>query len=167
MKVEILFCNSNNKLMNFLSGIIRWGQDTKYSHMAIYFPDMPIKTKDVFSHVVLDATLPDGVALHTITKFKEKYKIINKKEFFIKENPAEVKGFLMKHIGKQYSWLGIIGFGMMKLKLVKNNPFGANQKMIVCSELVMMFLEYCNLCKRDSDIDNYDLKTVEEILNKI
>lgn len=167
MKVTILLCNSTNAFMRMMGGIIRWGQGTDYSHMGILFDGVLLKTKDVFGHVVMDATLPDGVAVHPMNEFKKKYKTVRKIDIYIDASSAEVKTFISMYLGKKYSWMGIVGFGMMKLGLTKTNPFGANSKMIVCSELPILLLAHFGLYKIESDIDNYDLKTTEEILNKI
>lgn len=168
MKIEIILCNNKNWFMYFISGIVRWAQGVNYSHMAIHFPDMPLQLdRPEFCHPVMDATLRGGVKLNKKAEFDKKHKFVKKKEIYIAATREDVKIFFSKYLGRKYGWTSFIDFGLKKLGLSSTPFFGADEKMMVCSELVAVFIKYFKIAEVNKDIDAYDLMETEKLLNLI
>lgn len=126
-------------------------QKTKYSHIAIQIEEE-----------VLDATI-HGVNFTAVRDYRLKYQIVKKVK--IKTEDVDLPrayAWAWKYRRVEYSILQNIGLGLKHLKLIKSNPFGGDDRQIVCSELAILFMHsFSNLQIGDSD--NYDLVLTEEI----
>ena len=133
MKIELLFVRP--KTWNPVSGLIMLFDSTKFSHCAIAYGDYDTK-----------------IVVHS-NKWRvniEAFEIFKKHTRIVETVIIDVRGkdFLrniMRHMGKQYGYLTIIGIVIQrllrKLGIKINNPFGDGDTTFVCSEIVIHLLK--------------------------
>lgn len=155
LDIKILFLRPKSKFPIF-SWVIRLVQKTEYSHIGILLEE----------ETILDATIA-GVEFTDFRKYRKKYEIVKKmpiKNSLVYSN--QVYEWAWPYKDAEYSILQNIGLGLRYLKLIKSNPFGSNDRKIVCSELAALFMnKFSGLTIEDSD--NYDLVRIYEIVEEL
>lgn len=154
-EIFILFTTPSKPKL--FSGLIKLLQGTKYSHMVICY-------RDKFGEFVVDAS---GLTVRTqeMKKFLA-YNSVVKSRYVGPVNKKEFKEFYLAQLGKKYDFKSLFGLALKSLGLISFNTIGSNYKKLICSELVIMFLErFFNAKVKDSD--NFGLKETERVLNDI
>lgn len=155
MKVKIYQCRSEG----VIAKLIRIIQKTNYNHYALSYES--ITGEEIFC----DSTA-HGVRQMTSQMFRKKYRI---KKMFLCEKEIPTEWFLSwfeKHLGKSYGFRQILGLFLKLFRIVKNNPFGAGKKRIICNELVVMFLNNF-YAANVVDTDSLDLNDTEKLLLEV
>ena len=154
MKFTIILVKPRAKLVPF-SWLIRWVQMTDYSHMAI-----------TIGADVLDSTLK-GVAFTHYLAYINKYDIVDRIHIDVEEDIAKTFHTWADSMRfKKYSMIQNVGTIIRLIGITKSNPYGKNEKELVCSELVALFLgrfKGANL----SDSDDYDLINAEMLARSL
>lgn len=155
MKVSIICCKPNTKFPIF-SWVIRYVQNTDFSHMAICL-DAEEK--------VIDSTI-HKVRWQSTYEFRKAYTITKKYLIEIPEGVEDVYAWSDQYLGRDYSILQNIGLGLRHLKLIASNPFGNDDRLLVCSEICALFIyRFKNIALDDSD--NYDLIRASELAEEV
>lgn len=153
MKVTIYQCSPTYHIFPLVSWLIKCFQKTNYSHYAIGFDS-----------IVVDAT-GENVLPHLKFEFFTRYKIINS---FTVDTDADFKQLIywsLVHVKKEYGFMQIFGLLLMSLGWIKNNPFGKDEKKLICNELILYFLqEFCGAEFKDTD--SFDLVKTEAIIRR-
>ena len=153
MNVFVLKCKRKGKL-NILSWLIRLFQQTEYSHFALRVGDL-----------VIDSTLK-GVRFNASWEYKSRYTITEEEMLPRETTLTEFINWSLPHLNKSYGVLQIIGLALITIKLIKNNPFGANEKRLTCNELLLIHIkDFYNVTY--SDGDDLDLNATEKIYKGI
>lgn len=136
-----------------VSWIIRLFQWTGYSHYAV-----------VYNTFVIDSTVA-GVVWKNVGDFSKKYKPII---FWDVEIPDDFDVFKWSatYSARPYPILQNIGAGLKYLQIIKHNPFGKDDRQLNCSELVAVLLRDAKQIDI-GDSDQYDLVTLEKLLDKV
>lgn len=109
----------------------------------------------------MDATLKDGVSVKGATKFHDHYDIVISWDNV--GDPEKFEDFVKMYEGRKYASEQLFGYLFTQLKIWKNNLLGADDRRIVCSELVALWMKHNNFEIQDSDF--YDLIEAEKFLN--
>ena len=151
MRVKILQTTSSHKFP-VVSKLIGLFQKTSYSHYALDFSDL----------LVLDAT-KEGVQLRGKECFLKNNTVINEYELPNEFDSEKVFKWAEEFDGRRYGFLQVFGIALMVLGLIKTNPFGKEQKAIICNELVLLFMQkFCGVDLYDTD--DYDLNTTNKVI---
>lgn len=151
MEVKILQCTPINHPFPILSWAIRFIQRTDYSHYAIQYNSW-----------VLDAT-SKGVQYVPDYEYFNHYKTVNSFDVELNTTFINFYEWICKYIDTKYGFFQIIGLLLKILKLTKVNPFGRDDKAIICNELVLLMLKDLRGLEL-GDSDNYDLVETEKII---
>lgn len=90
----------------FLSKIIAWGTNSKYSHVAICISPE--------THLAIEAITRGGVRARDIRQIKQSYDIYRIKQI----DRLNLKGaisYLVSKLNSKYDYLGVIFLGLLKL----------------------------------------------------
>ena len=89
-----------------ISKIIRWGTDSKYSHVAVCVsPEM---------NLAIEAITRGGVRARDVRKVKEEYDVCRIKERHT-YNMENTISYLVSRLNSRYDYLGVIFLGLLKL----------------------------------------------------
>lgn len=160
-KIYIIF--TAPKKPSILSYLVMFWQNTKYSHIALYFPagqylEVPVVAEADNTYVRLcsaDRYFKD-------TKVVKTYKVALSDE-------ARRKAFnvCMSYMGQKYPMLENLGIVLAKAFGLKKNPFSYGQKRCKCSEFVYyIFREIDPEFETSKDIDLLDVKDIDNLLEK-
>lgn len=137
-----------------LSWLIRWQQETDFSHMCM----IPNGTTGI-----VDAT-GDGVRVSSPSEFFEHYTVVKEWWLDVDLSYADYFKWLGEQRWKEYSMWQNIGYVLKTLLILPKNPFGANEYKLVCSELIALFLK--RSYHLDIYSDEYDLNHTSALLYK-
>lgn len=153
MKVEFLACRPKNHPFPILSWAIRYFQKTNYSHNAIKV-----------GNIVYDATGKD-VRINASWEFNKRYETVESIEIDTDLEFNTLVNWMLIYIGRSYGFFQLVGIALRMLGFVKSNPFGRGDKILICSELLILFLaEFSGF--EPGDTDEYDLVSTWEISKK-
>lgn len=152
--IEILFVT--RKKFNLFSWIIKKIERCKFSHMAF---------RITFSRISLIAHADaEGVHIDNEDSFNHYNKIFDKK--IINADETLLFKYIVKHTGKKYGFLTIIGMGISRLFKIKN-PFKDRGHTFICSELVITFLQEEMGLHLGLDPEKDNLKRIYDVLMEV
>jgi hypothetical protein len=136
MKLEIMFTRPKKWMpISWLIGII---EGTKYSHCAIAYGD--------YDNKLVVHSNSYRVNIETIDIFLKKRVLVD--TLVISVRGKDFLKEVMRHMGKQYGYLTIVGMGIQRLCNLFGwkikNPFSDGDSTYVCSELVIHMLQCCS-----------------------
>ena len=141
-----------------LAKLIMWIQKTDYSHYCMEYES------ESRNKMILDSTM-HGVRESWSEIFFKSYKIIGTYEIKLLTNRRGLLHKVQRHQGKSYGFLQIMGL-LLRMCFDISNPFGGNDKRLICNELILVLLRDINGLTID-DSDNYDLNDTEIVLEQI
>lgn len=135
------------------SWLIKYFSKTNYSHYAIQC-----------NNVVVDATGHD-VLPRSVYQFRQRYRVEKTFELNIDTDFEGFVNWTLIYVNRKYSFLQVFGLLLMTLGFSKNNPWGNDDKRLICNELVLYLLaDFTDF--KPSDTDNYTLEQTEKVLRK-
>ena len=152
ISVEFLLCKSTLKFRP-LADAIDYLQDVDASHIAIKLGPW-----------IIDAT-SKRVKLSLYRDWVKDYKIVDKVTSTFKTDLESFLFWYMKYKGIKYGYLQIIGILFIILGIIKNNPFGRDNKALICGELALLYIRDHDKIDLE-DLDNYDLDRSWRIIEK-
>lgn len=156
MKVEIYKCRPKMKfpivawLIMIFQGMAPWKKES-FSHMAIRYDDTFIDING------------GGFNHYGVEEFENKYKFIDKKEIEFGVDVRFFMAWIEEQINKKYDKAQVFGLMLKAFGFITFNSFGSNYKKLICSELVLSFLETF-LKVHVGDPDNWDLNMTWELV---
>lgn len=159
-KVYVDFTKPKNKIFPIFSYIVRFVQNTPYSHVRLrWYSRSGIE-------IVYEASGSSVKLLGKKSGKIEKAKII--KSYEIKVSVEEYRKLisLFEYASVSYGFLQILGIGIAHLFNLKKNPFADKRKSQVCSELLGLFLKKVKNWPVDFDLDIAGPREIDEFLQK-
>ena len=160
--IFVEFTTPKNSPFLFLSKLIRWVQNTPYSHVRLRWVNTTGR------NLVYEAS---GNKVQFIGELaQENYKVNLIKLYQINITYEQYRGLIdlcMKYAGVDYGFLQLIGIGLVQLFSLKSNPLSNGVRSQVCSELVGRFLEEVLNQQTDLDLDIAGPKELDLLLTKL
>lgn len=155
MKIEVHKCRNILHPVPVLAwtimlcqGMLPWKKES-WSHMAmsILFPSGERHFFDVSG---------EGCIRHTEASFLKKYRIVETHSLKQSRTFREFHEWFRLMEGRKYDKRQIVGLLLKVLGLFSFNKFGSNYRKLICSELVLNYLQFFYKFKV-KDSDNFDL----------
>jgi hypothetical protein len=162
MKISVLNCNTTNKFpMNILALAIKKLQKTDYSHIALKI------TFDNSREVFYDCNIK-GTMERSAEDFSKQYKITREYELDESYNFDTERFIKFWNIYKDvdYNLAQLVGVLLKCIGLTRYVLFGRDDKAMICTEPVILLLDYYGLVKA-GDSDEYDLNSLIEVVKRL
>lgn len=158
--------NKKPKLVKFLIYLFQGMvfRKDRYNHFAIQAAYKVESNIGIHYDLVeyMDATLKEGVAVKGASKFHDHYDIVMSWDGI--GDVSKFEDFVKNYEGRKYASEQLFGYIFTQLKIWKNNLLGADDRRIICSELIALWLKHNGFNINDSDF--YDLVETEKFLNR-
>lgn len=142
-----------------LGWIIKKSQGTKWSHYGLAWSN---NGRDM---MVSDAKM-SGIRRLPMADWLEDYESIDVTCIKLPISADQWEIWVESKIGTDYSFMQLIGIGLISLRLIKTNPFGNNKKCLVCHEYILIAL--ARFLKLDiGDSDDYDFAKADKVIDSI
>lgn len=149
-------CKSKNKFpFNIIALGIEKFCKTDFSHYAL------CKIEDKGEVFFYDSTM-SKVRKRTAREFISHYQLVGGQKIDEIEG-QDFSSWFKIHEGKSYGPFQVIGLLGKIIGIIKNNPFGAGAKRIICNELVILYTNFRGLTNIE-DTDSLDLNDTTKLL---
>ena len=101
---------------------------------------MAISYEDAGNDFIIDA-VGTGVRVLSKEEWKKEYEIIKVYEIEINYPAEDLHAWFCDQLNKKYALMQLFGIWFVQMKIIKHSPWGKNEELLTCNELVLMFLK--------------------------
>lgn len=152
--------NSLSLLIMIFQGMFKRPKYRRYTHYSL---ELVKKNPEIYESIVYG-----GVDSKPKDRWLKNYKIVTSYAYDLPSfSDAHFENWFYMHDGKSYAKKQLIGIVLQVFNFIKENPFGKGASRLICSELVILFLNrFVEVVTGRDFTDSLDLVDTEQILDE-